>query len=374
MENHAEEYRDQFDDERKVRICTKVDRGRWRKEEHDLFLKGLELYGRDWKKIESLVGTRTGPQIRSHAQKYFNKVSKEKGISSETLSSNKVKNSPLSSPSHSSNNKSYKGGDTTNMRKRKEEDKLKELEEAITFEQTAKKVQKEAERVEKLRIPIANLNNLNLNPLHSEENHYVHTPNTLDNANLNLNTKEYPRMYTEEEVLMLIKHIVKEFASLMNRFGLSQSQGMTNNLGMLNLNSMLLLSLMTQDQNKPSFTSPVSNIVQQNIHAEKLTSINNFPTFNLADLLKCQLPKDSATKISFENLSKLPNKAGCVPTQILGNSTQSQNSYSGFQKFKPSGEGVKSPAIQLKRYDSGIAETKDDSDTYPTLEARVDQN
>ena len=55
----------------KVRIFTKVDTGRWRKDEHELFLKGLQLYGRDWKKIEVLVGTRTGPQIRSHAQKIF---------------------------------------------------------------------------------------------------------------------------------------------------------------------------------------------------------------------------------------------------------------------------------------------------------------
>ena len=60
----------------KVRILTKLDIGRWRKEEHELFLKGLQIYGRDWKKIEQLVGTRTGPQIRSHAQKHFNKINK----------------------------------------------------------------------------------------------------------------------------------------------------------------------------------------------------------------------------------------------------------------------------------------------------------
>lgn len=58
--------------------APKIDRGRWKPEEHQLFLKGIKLYGRDWKKIERLVGTRTGPQIRSHAQKYFNKLNKEK--------------------------------------------------------------------------------------------------------------------------------------------------------------------------------------------------------------------------------------------------------------------------------------------------------
>lgn len=35
-----------------------------------LFL-GLRVYGRNWKKIEQLVQTRSGSQIRSHAQKFF---------------------------------------------------------------------------------------------------------------------------------------------------------------------------------------------------------------------------------------------------------------------------------------------------------------
>ncbi len=39
---------------------------------------GLQLYGKDWKKIEALVATRSGAQIRSHAQKFFIKVRKDK--------------------------------------------------------------------------------------------------------------------------------------------------------------------------------------------------------------------------------------------------------------------------------------------------------
>lgn len=52
--------------------------GRWSAEEHNLFLKGMQMYGRKWKKISYLVKTRTDVQIRTHAQKYFQKINKSK--------------------------------------------------------------------------------------------------------------------------------------------------------------------------------------------------------------------------------------------------------------------------------------------------------
>ena len=52
--------------------------GRWTKEEHNLFLEGLRLHGKEWKSIADMIPTRTVVQIRTHAQKYFQKVAKNR--------------------------------------------------------------------------------------------------------------------------------------------------------------------------------------------------------------------------------------------------------------------------------------------------------
>ena len=48
--------------------------GRWTREEHEAFLAGLKIHGREWKKVAQRIPTRTSAQIRSHAQKYFAKL------------------------------------------------------------------------------------------------------------------------------------------------------------------------------------------------------------------------------------------------------------------------------------------------------------
>ena len=45
--------------------------GRWTNSEHEAFLRGLHMYGREWKKVATLIPTRTSAQVRSHAQKYL---------------------------------------------------------------------------------------------------------------------------------------------------------------------------------------------------------------------------------------------------------------------------------------------------------------
>ncbi|KAJ7977021.1 Protein REVEILLE like [Quillaja saponaria] len=63
---------------KKVRKPYTITKSResWTQEEHDKFLEALQLFDRDWKKIEDFVGSKTVIQIRSHAQKYFLKVQK----------------------------------------------------------------------------------------------------------------------------------------------------------------------------------------------------------------------------------------------------------------------------------------------------------
>ncbi|EYU19585.1 hypothetical protein ABFS82_06G106300 [Erythranthe guttata] len=60
---------------RKPYTITKS-RESWTEPEHDKFLEALQLFDRDWKKIEAFVGSKTVIQIRSHAQKYFMKAQK----------------------------------------------------------------------------------------------------------------------------------------------------------------------------------------------------------------------------------------------------------------------------------------------------------
>jgi len=61
---------------RKVVAAAGENTGRWTAEEHALFLQGLEQHGKGWKKIASLIKSRTVVQIRTHAQKYFQKLAK----------------------------------------------------------------------------------------------------------------------------------------------------------------------------------------------------------------------------------------------------------------------------------------------------------
>jgi SHAQKYF class myb-like DNA-binding protein len=56
------------------RCAADTKEGPWTDEEHELFLKCWHKYGKAWKKLSEIMKTRTNEQIRTHAQKYFQKL------------------------------------------------------------------------------------------------------------------------------------------------------------------------------------------------------------------------------------------------------------------------------------------------------------
>jgi SHAQKYF class myb-like DNA-binding protein len=48
--------------------------GRWTSKEHNLFLQGLKLHGKCWKKIAGLIKSRTNVQVSSHVQRYLQEL------------------------------------------------------------------------------------------------------------------------------------------------------------------------------------------------------------------------------------------------------------------------------------------------------------
>ncbi|XP_078442818.1 protein REVEILLE 2-like [Wolffia australiana] len=70
---------------RKPYTITKQ-RERWTEDEHRKFLEALKLHGRAWRRIEEHIGTKTAVQIRSHAQKFFSKVTRDSATGGSSTS------------------------------------------------------------------------------------------------------------------------------------------------------------------------------------------------------------------------------------------------------------------------------------------------
>ena len=52
--------------------------GRWNKDEHKKFIEAIIKFGNNWKDVQKYIDTRTSTQARSHAQKYFEKMRKNR--------------------------------------------------------------------------------------------------------------------------------------------------------------------------------------------------------------------------------------------------------------------------------------------------------
>ena len=77
---------------------TKYNTGRWTQEEHLKFIDGILEYGNEWKKVQSLIKTRSSTQARSHAQKFFLRIKKNLNINDNPYSSSDSPNNSPSSP------------------------------------------------------------------------------------------------------------------------------------------------------------------------------------------------------------------------------------------------------------------------------------
>ena len=76
--------------------------GKWTDDEHERFLRGLELHGRKWSKIANFVQSRSSVQVRTHAQKYFlgyPKPRKEGSSMAAALGLTRLRDSSTRSPS-----------------------------------------------------------------------------------------------------------------------------------------------------------------------------------------------------------------------------------------------------------------------------------
>ncbi|CAI2384607.1 unnamed protein product [Moneuplotes crassus] len=220
----------------KCKVRDNQEVGRWKKSEHEDFIRGLKMYGKDWKKIEALVKTRNGAQIRSHAQKWFSKVNKLK--QTRTKQGDDIKDEELET--------------------------MKILGERAKKRDT-KYIFKEAEIEQPSGI----------------DGQFISNP--LENLSLHQNTdnSNQEKKYSDQDILLLIKFIVKEFAKVVQKWFYSQTTSLSGfNLPVqqANSNQMLLQLLM----NKENTARPQENLhqgLQQQTNSKLLFDIMS--QFNL---------------------------------------------------------------------------------------------
>jgi SHAQKYF class myb-like DNA-binding protein len=86
--------------------------GRWTPEEHSVFIQGMQLHPRQWKKIAEMVQTRTAVQIRTHAQKCWTDE-----MADQSLEQILKETSTTGSPKSESKSRQNRGGAGTPRKK-----------------------------------------------------------------------------------------------------------------------------------------------------------------------------------------------------------------------------------------------------------------
>lgn len=91
-----------------LKKTSKYNSGRWTQEEHLKFIDGILEYGNEWKKVQSLIKTRSSTQARSHAQKFFLRIKKNLNITDIPSTQNENSHHSSSPVSSSQDNFSIK--------------------------------------------------------------------------------------------------------------------------------------------------------------------------------------------------------------------------------------------------------------------------
>ncbi|CAI2385096.1 unnamed protein product [Moneuplotes crassus] len=190
----------------KCKVRENQEVGRWKKSEHDDFIKGLKMYGKDWKKIEALVKTRNGAQIRSHAQKWFSKINKLNKTS--TLEGDHIKEEELET-----------------LKLLNERSKKREIKQML--KEAESEVQPELEP----EIPFKPVEGIDLSKNRPDPHHV--------------------KKYSDEDILLLIKFIVKEFSKVVHKWFYSQPSSLlgANLPAQQANNNQLLLHLLLNREN-----------------------------------------------------------------------------------------------------------------------------
>ncbi len=76
---------------RKSNSNIKYSSGRWKEDEHKRFVEAIIKFGNDWKQVQKYVKTRSSTQARSHAQKFFLKIKKDKNPEMDIINKNSIK-------------------------------------------------------------------------------------------------------------------------------------------------------------------------------------------------------------------------------------------------------------------------------------------
>jgi len=171
--------------------------GRWTSEEHNKFVEALKKYGKQWKKVEDYIQTRSGAQIRSHAQKYFLKIQREypdqdpyeifrnnspEFLEDIILMKNKGESDDV--PSNGSHN--IRTPNLQQMNENKEEENEKEVvednedDEKNEFSNSVKKMLNQKKAMTQNEEPVPNMNPHLQDILHIR-NFYDHVKNVLPN-------------------------------------------------------------------------------------------------------------------------------------------------------------------------------------------------